>query len=653
VTLHVRPNQSTGEPYDQEPEEPPTADETGGSPQESAPRPGPSAFMRSSLAWLVALCTYLPLAALGFWPVWQHWSAQMNGCNCWDQLEQEWYVQWVPSALAHGQTVLVTHHIYAPDGVNLMWNASVVALGTAFAPVTEALGVVHAFSILLTLSLALSASTMFLLLRRWTAWLPAAWLGGLVYGFSTLAVQEAGLGRLNLSFDALPPLMVLVVVKLVREEWSPVVGGSVLGLLVAVQLLISEEILLITLLLVGLTLIVLAVVHRTEVIDRGMDVLRTVLASALTFFVISGYPLYVQFTGPYRITGPPQSRAQIALFSSDLLSPVVPGATQWFDPAWASRISSAFSAALAGEVTTYVGLPLLALVLVSVVLLRSRAIVRVFTLVALGSFLLSMGPQVLVRNHHTGIPGPYALLVHLPFLGDIIPSRLALGFWFAIAVLFAVGLDTGRDWLHGAALRWSENRDALQSRAQITRRRTRAKRAAGIVAVLVGVGVVIPLVPNWPYDQQPATVPTFFTTSDVQHIPFDSLAVTYPYPLTATAWPMLWQADSDMRFRMLGGYAIAPGPDGTGTFFSNSNPMEYCLLVIFGSGSSKYCNPTQLATSLSALGVTSVIAGNDEPHIALARSVIDQTLGAQPRQIGGVSLWQCVPVRAGRSCRWR
>ena len=180
-----------------------------------------------------------------------------------------------------------------------------------------------------------------------------------------------------------------------------------------------------------------------------------------------------------------------------------------------------------------------------------------------------------------------------------------------------------------------------------------AKRAAGIVAVLVGVGVVIPLVPNWPYHQQPATVPTFFTTSDVQHIPFDSLAVTYPYPLTATAWPMLWQADSDMRFRMLGGYAIAPGPDGTGTFFSNSNPMEYCLLVIFGSGSSKYCNPTQLATSLNTLGVTSVIADNDEPHIALARSVIDQTLGAQPRQIGGVSLWQCVPIRAGRSCRWR
>ena len=403
--------------------------------------------MRSSLAWFVALCTYLPLAALGFWPVWQHWSAQMNGCNCWDQLEQEWYVQWVPSALAHGQTVLVTHHIYAPDGINLMWNASLVALGTVFAPVTETLGVVHSFAILLTLALALSASTMFLLLRRWTTWLPAAWLGGLVYGFSTLAIQETGLGRLNLSFDALPPLMVLVIVKLIRKEWSPAVGGSVLGLLVAVQLLISEEILLITLLLVGLALVVLAVVHRREVIDRGMDVLRAALAAAITFLVLSAYPLYIQFTGPYRITGPPQSRAQIALFSSDLLSPVVPGTTQWFDPAWADRISSTFSASLAMEVTAYIGLPLLALVVVSVALLRRRTIVRIFALVALGSFLLSMGPQVLVSNHHTGIPGPYAVLVHLPILGDIIPSRFALGLWFALAVLFAVGLNAGHDWL--------------------------------------------------------------------------------------------------------------------------------------------------------------------------------------------------------------
>src|ERR1700727_584246 len=124
--------------------------------RKAAPHPR----MRSSLAWLVALGTYLPLAALGYLPVWVHWSQQLNGCNCWDQLLLEWFVNWTPPALAPGPPVLVTNFIDGPGGVNLMWNTSVLALGTLASPLTETIGVVHTFAILLTLSVALSASTI-------------------------------------------------------------------------------------------------------------------------------------------------------------------------------------------------------------------------------------------------------------------------------------------------------------------------------------------------------------------------------------------------------------------------------------------------------------------------------------------------------------
>ena len=59
------------------------------------------------------------------------------------------------------------------------------------------------------------------------------------------------------------------------------------------------------------------------------------------------------------------------------------------------------------------------------VLRRRRTIVQIFAVVAVLSFLFSMGPRVIVANHHTALRGPYDVLAHLPVLGDIIPSRFA------------------------------------------------------------------------------------------------------------------------------------------------------------------------------------------------------------------------------------
>jgi hypothetical protein len=244
------------------------------------------------------------------------------------------------------------------------------------------------------------------------------------------------------------------------------------------------------------------------------------------------------------------------------------------------------------------------------------------------------------------------VLAHLPVLGDIIPSRFALGFWFAVGVLFAVGLQDGYAWttrVLAARLRsWKEP----HTRAQATRQRRTAVWATTALVVVIGVGVVIPMVPDWPSQQLPADVPAFFTSHEVNVVPPNSLTVTYPYPLTSMAQPMLWQSNAGMRFRMLGGYAIGPGPDGTGTFFPDTNLVEYCFLAIYTSTSTTICAPTPLAQSLHQLGVTSIIAGDDQPNVTQARSVVTQAVGAPPRHVGGVFLWQCKVRRAGAACTW-
>ena len=229
--------------------------------------------------------------------------------------------------------------------------------------------------------------------------------------------------------------------------------------------------------------------------------------------------------------------------------------------------------------------------------------------------------------------------------------------FIAVAVLFGVAPDEGYHWFQRAIGQVMDKQAASltgrpPTRTQISRRRVVTTRLAWVGTLIIGVGVLIPMIPQWPYNEVPADVPTFFTTHDVQHVQPNSLVVTYPYPLTATAWPMLWQADTNMRYRMLGGYAIGPGANGVGTFFPDTNTIEYCFLGIFTSRDTAACNPTALTTSLRTLGVTSVIAADNEPNVDLARSIINQTLGVPPRHVGGVSLWQCVRVRADKACQW-
>jgi hypothetical protein len=589
-------------------------------------------------------------------PVWLHWSSQMNGCNCWDQLVLEWFVNWLPASVAHGHSVLVTNFLYAPGGVNLMWNNSVFAIGAVASPLTETIGVVHTFAILLTVSLALSASTMFLLLRRWTAWVPAAWLGGLVYGFSTLAIEETGPGRINASFDAIPPLVVIVILKLIRKEWSSTKGGFILGLLLTVQLFVSEEMLTITLVFIGTTLVALAFIHRAEVLTRVAEIVRTTVATAVTLFVLSVYPLYVEFFGPDRITGPPQPRAQLNLFSSDVASLVTPGVTQWLTFAWADRVWGHFSAAGAAEVTEYVGLPLLALLIATIVLLRRRTIVKIFALVGLAGLACSLGPFILVANHNTHVPGPDYVLQHLPVVGDGMPSRYALVVWFSVAVIFALGLDAARVWVKQPVDAFVEGRSRAQAltRAEINRRRRFKGRLAGGLAVLLGVVAIIPLIPNWPYKERPADVPAFFTSGSARSLPQGSLAVTYPYPITSSAQPMIWQADAGMRFRMLGGYAIVPDENGTGSPFGDSNPIEYCLLSIYSNGTApnSLCASGYMREWVRRLGVTSVIAGDRQKNVQLAVGVLSSALRARPHHVDGVWLWRCTQHQVGAACQW-
>ena len=169
-----------------------------------------------------------------------------------------WFLEWSAYAISHGLNPFYSTAMHVPVGVNLLANTSVVAIGVLLAPITWLFGPIATLNVALTLAPALSALSMFVLLRRWVTWTPAAFVGGLLYGFSPFILFSLGDAHLMLGMLVIPPLIVACLDELLfRQRRRPVPTGIVLGLLIAVQFFIGTEVLVIT---VGMGLIGMVII---------------------------------------------------------------------------------------------------------------------------------------------------------------------------------------------------------------------------------------------------------------------------------------------------------------------------------------------------------------------------------------------------------
>jgi hypothetical protein len=76
----------------------------------------------------------------------------------------------------------------------------------------------------------------------------------------------------------------------------------------------------------------------------------------------------------------------------------------------------------------------------------------------------------------------------------------------------------------------------------------------GLCGVILAVAL-IPMIPNIPFSMGPTSTPSYFTSSGVTSIPAGAPALVYPYPTSVSIAPLLWQAESGMRYDSFGGYA--------------------------------------------------------------------------------------------------
>jgi hypothetical protein len=556
----------------------------------------------------VALVVFVLLAVLLFGSTWVHPGTAWIGDDR-DPHLFIWYLGWLPDQLAAGHSPFFTTYLNYPGGANLMWNTAVFAPATLLWPVTAVLGPVVSYNVMATAAVALTAWCGFLATRSLVASDLLAGVAGLLYGFSPYMVAQAT-RHPHVTLAMFPPLVLLLLNEiLVRQRRSPLLMGGLLGVASAVQLLTGEEILATTVLVAAGGTALLCLLHPRgmprEIAVRVPRALVALAAATVSFGILAAYPLAFQLFGPQRVSGILQPANT---YVSDLLAFVA--------PPQAMQLSTSASLALTGGFTgnasendAYVGVPLILLFTVAAVLRWRRPTVRWAALMTVGIALLSLGPQLHVAGHVTGVPLPWAVVAKLPLMESVLPGRLMLFAFLGIGIVVA---------------------DLVTAAVRDGRRQ--AVLAAGAMVV-----ALVPLAPRLPYVSTEARAPAFFQPGGgVARLSPGGVVLVTPFSNSHSSDAMYWQAEAGYSFRMPEGEAFVPGPT-----LGPSPSFLQTTLQGLDHGRAAPTSAEDRARArheLSALGVTSVVAGPSPGQDRIVE-YLTSLLGRPPVRTQGVCVW--------------
>ena len=191
----------------------------------------------------LGLVLYTSLAFLLFHKAWMAPAHSLIG-GCCDSVAPLGLLRWTAFAITHGYNPLLTTYLTAPGVANVMWQPPAMPLlGVLTTPLELTVGPVVTYNLVVTFSLVLSGLSARVALKRWVGGTLGPLAGGLIFAFSPFLVTHA-IGHPAFTSAFLVPLILLMVSELVvYQERSPVLIGAALGVLIAGQLLLSEEIL--------------------------------------------------------------------------------------------------------------------------------------------------------------------------------------------------------------------------------------------------------------------------------------------------------------------------------------------------------------------------------------------------------------------------
>ncbi|MDA8047956.1 MAG: hypothetical protein M0Z30_22435 [Actinomycetota bacterium] len=582
-------------------------------------------YWRAGLAVLV----YLLVALFAFSHLWGASAPATQANSGPDPGQSIWFLSYWAWSLVHGHPTLSTALVNEPHGFNLIDNPSIAFPALLVLPVTLLAGPMNAYYTAVTIALAGSGVACYALIRRLTRWWGAALIGGLAFEISPYMVGQAS-QHIHLAFVAIPPLIALVLYELCapRTSLRPEILGLILAGLTIAQFFTSSEVLDSTAVMAVVTLVVAALVHLAARRPFGAIAERVGRAGAVCVVVAGGvlaYPVWYAISGPQHVHGlasPPVP------FRADLAGIVVPTSLQALAPAAAVHMSSHFVEGNLQENGSYLGVPLVLVCIIGAIWLRRRPVAKVTAVTMAVAFVLSLGSSLTVTGStvppgHGWLPG--RLLYHLPLGSDVIAVRFSMYTALGAVVLLALVLDQLRVWVA---------------------ERTRIPVVRDLSTLAVAAVCLIPLVPEWPYRTQPVPVPAFFTSSAVRSIAPGTNVLLYPYPALAVdvGAPMVWQAESFMRFRIVGGYYES----GDNNPFYTRYTRTYLTLQSVYVGlppTLTHALRAEIFAEMQQARVTMILADPSGPAGPRGVAFLTALVGRAPARVGGVAIWRDVSWR--------
>ena len=421
-----------------------------------------------------------------------------------------------------------------------------VAIGIILAPVTWLFGPVASLNVALALAPVLSALFTFVLIRRWVSWMPAAFVGGLFYGFSPFIIVNLTNAYLMTAMAAIPPLILLCLDDLLfRQRPRPAVIGIVLGLLVALQFFIGTEALII-MAIVALLGTAVAVVARVGAgrFDRPRLHRVTVgLASgSIAAAALLIYPAWFALAGPAHLSGPIWPGRNLGKYGVVLKNLVIPTRNTSEYVRLAARVGGYQGPWLSPD---YLGIGAIVVVVGGLVLWRRDRRLWFFAAMSAASFILALGTrQDLVL--------PWQLVAGLPLLHDVIPGRFLIVSLICLSVMIALIVDHA---YRAAVARTKTGPDPFQ---------------LGGWAGRGGCGHRCPR-PDRPLPRRHRSDATQPSSSRLVRdraaakLSTRPVVLAFPVPYSGIESAMTWQAVSRMRFDMVGGEAPRESSPATGS----------------------------------------------------------------------------------------
>jgi hypothetical protein len=509
-----------------------------------------------------------------------------------------WFLTWWPHALTHNLNPFLTKVIWAPIGYNLAWATSMPGPSLLAYPITRRFGPVVSYNLLCLMAPALNATAAFLLCTRLSRRFLVALTGGYIYGFSPAILGHELAGHLFLIFSPWVPLLLYLALHFIEHNMRSWHFIGMCALLATAQCLTAAETFMTAAMIGTLTILVATLILPAHFRPMMARLFRVLCVSALvTAILISPY-IY------YAIAYREQLIAGGSFLNSGLGALFIPPHDLLVSYSQILAAAHGKSASLLGDWTVfetqfYLGPFFLFVLLYSVVKQWQSAAVRILLIVGATAWLLSLGAYRQIGQYSIWLP--WALFWKLPFVGQAIPLRLALYCYLALAMLTVLFLD----------------------RLKVNWHRT--------LGVLLSVLFILPAVPATERAITAVDTPEFFGTPlFTRYLDRDEIVLVLPNSSDGNS--MLWQAQTDMYFRMAGGYI-----GGIPPMFAEEKIPELLL-----SGQITLERGERLKAFLTSYGIRSVIVNANDSS---GWSDLNSLLGTSPVRVGGVMFYHVPAIK--------